>query len=75
MRIFATIAWCLAVVVVAYRHLTAAGPARGGRGIATEVPSWDRRHHAPSAEVTRSIAADGPGREGSLGPDQVPRRR
>ena len=31
MRIFATIAWCLAVVV-AYRHLTAAGPAEGGGG-------------------------------------------
>jgi hypothetical protein len=32
MRIFATIAWCLAVVVVAYRHLTVAGPAEGSGG-------------------------------------------
>lgn len=32
MRIVATIAWCLAVAVVALRHIASAGPARGEGG-------------------------------------------
>jgi len=53
MRIFATIAWCLTVVVVAYRHLTATGPAEGGQGIATEAP--DSSERSPSGGSRASM--------------------